>query len=135
MNKFLWGISAFCVYFVSANLLFGFVCPSMILLGIPCPTCGMTRAGLLFFTGNFAESFKMHPLFLPAFALIVWAVVEKYRPRGNTKRLLNPAIGLIASAFMLYIFRMVHMFPHYPPMVMNRDAILFNIISFIREGL
>lgn len=33
------------------------------LTGIPCPSCGMTRAYMSFFGGRFREAFSYHPLF------------------------------------------------------------------------
>jgi len=38
------------------------VCPSRIVLGIPCPGCGLTRATEAMFVGNFAVMLRMHPL-------------------------------------------------------------------------
>jgi len=133
--KYLLGAALAGLYFIIATLLFGHVSPVMIFLGLPCPACGLTRAGMLLLTGRFADSFRMHPLFVPTFAFIVWAAVEKvFRPH-RLKRLQNPALVLLVSAFGVYIFRMVHMFPHYPPMVVNRDAILMNIIFLIWERI
>lgn len=42
-------------------------CPVATLLGVPCPTCGMTRATRLVLRGDLAGATAMHPL--------VWLVV------------------------------------------------------------
>lgn len=48
-------------------------CPSMKVLGLPCPGCGMTRSCLSLLRGDWAESWRLNP-FGPVFA-IFWAVV------------------------------------------------------------
>jgi len=133
--KYLWGFLAAGAYFFIANWRFGLVCPMVILFGIPCPGCGLTRAGVLFLTGNFAESFRMHPLLVPTVAFIMWAIVEKFFGSQNFKKMQNPVIVLSVSAFVLYIFRMIRMFPYYPPMVMNSESVLHNIIFLLRERI
>jgi hypothetical protein len=37
-------------------------CPLLALTGIPCPTCGITRATRLALHGDFAAATRMHPL-------------------------------------------------------------------------
>ena len=42
-------------------------CPVRVVLGVPCPTCGMSRAARLFAHGEVGAALHMHPL--------VWLVV------------------------------------------------------------
>ena len=135
LKPYFLGAAAFALYYISANRLFGHISPTMILLGLPCPACGLTRAGLLLFSGQFAESFRMHPLFVPALFFILWLAVYKVLwPENlyNNRYLQNISISLLIVFFAVYIIRMAHMFPHEPPMVINRDSILHNIIFLLR---
>ena len=129
--RYFFGTITIGAYFVIANMLFGYISPTMILFGLPCPACGLTRAGWLLFTGNIAESFAMHPMFVPAFVFALWAVWMKFCRPYALKKLQNPAILLLLGAFALYIFRMATMFPYHPPMEGNDNAVLFNIASII----
>ena len=129
--KYVWVVGGVALYFILTNLIFGTVCPTMFLFGVPCPACGMTRAGVAFLTGRFAESFRMHPLFVPSAIFIVWAAALKLFRPSELKRLQNPAIALIAVGFVLYIFRMAILFPYHPPMTMNSDSVLHNIINIL----
>ncbi|MEI3519926.1 MAG: DUF2752 domain-containing protein [Anaerosacchariphilus sp.] len=54
------------------HLLFDRFCPMQILLGLPCPGCGMTRALGLFLTGHLAAAWKMQP---PVYGWMVAGVV------------------------------------------------------------
>jgi hypothetical protein len=41
---------------------FAWPCPMRFILGIPCPTCGLTRAVRLALHGDFSGATRMHPL-------------------------------------------------------------------------
>jgi len=50
-------------------------CPFHRLTGIPCPTCGATRCGLLLSQFHILEAFLVNPLFvLTCFGVAAWAV-------------------------------------------------------------
>jgi len=56
-------------------------CPLRLTTGLPCPTCGMTRATRFALHGDFAAATRMHPLWfivLPALAGIVIAEVVAF---------------------------------------------------------
>jgi len=135
LKKTIIGVVAFCVYYFAANAIFGTISPSMIFLGLPCPACGLTRAGILFATGNFAQSFQMHPLFVPVIVFVSIAVLVKIFKPEKMKALQIPAIFLLFILLAVYAYRMVTMFPHYQPMVINSNSMLFNIINFLRESI
>lgn len=92
-------------------------CPTAALTHRPCPGCGMTRAMLLLFKGDFGASFAMHALALPtslayaAFALTSvtsawragapWAVFEDKVGR----RVLYALMGVMMLVFFLWLAR------------------------------
>lgn len=47
------------------------VCPTKLLWHFPCPACGMTRATLEMFEGNFADGFLMNPNAVLVFLFII----------------------------------------------------------------
>ncbi|CEO08340.1 DUF2752 domain-containing protein [Paraclostridium sordellii] len=85
-------------------------------IGIPCPGCGMTRALESFLHGDIKKAFYYHPLFLiPIFIAIVFLF-------GNNdffaKLIKNKNIWifLVILVLLVYIIRMVLMFPDVAPM-------------------
>jgi hypothetical protein len=48
-------------------------CPLKVLTGLPCPTCGMTRAARLVAHGDFAGATHMHPLWFVVLPLVLVA--------------------------------------------------------------
>ena len=91
--------------------------------GIPCPSCGMTRAFLYLAKLNFAEAFHYHPLFL-----LVPVLFYSYL-KGNRKLLI--AICLIFV--IVWIIRMVLYFPGVEPMNYNSSSIFGIIINYFKE--
>jgi hypothetical protein len=45
-------------------------CLVRLVVGLPCPACGLTRAGLLFVHGDLADAARMHPAFFPLLAAL-----------------------------------------------------------------
>ena len=107
-------------------------CPIKATIGVPCPACGMTTAVILFLQGNFAESFYYHPLMI-FLGLIPFLVIEgkKTSPKKQNRIAMVIAILFIG----VYALRMIFLFPHMPPMSLNRDALVFNILRWVFETL
>ena len=104
-------------------LLFGVIgswCMFRRVTGLPCLTCGMSRAWLCALRLDFAGAFFWHPLFwtvpLIALALIFFGAHRRWVRRG-----------LIACLFLfavVWVVRMLLLFPHTPPMTADPGGIL-----------
>jgi len=132
IKKYLIFAIVFALYFILANYFFGFISPTMIIFGIPCPACGMTRAGFLFLSGNFAESFRMHPLFIPTIIFLASLVLFKFFWKDKIKYIQSLSILLLLCFLALYVYRMVVLFPDYQPMVVNNESIFHTIMDLLR---
>ncbi len=65
------------------------LCPMRLLLHVPCPSCGLTRAMRLALHGDFAGAMRLHPLFWAVGGYVgVLAVLEavSYVETGRTGR-------------------------------------------------
>jgi hypothetical protein len=80
------------------------VCPCAVLLGIPCPGCGLGRAGLELLHGDVVSAVTLHPLSpiaLPAVPLAVaWnaGLSSRYAPR--VRRIVAAAALLLVGALL-----------------------------------
>jgi len=82
--------------------------------------------------GQFLESFRYHPLLIPAAVIIgmnfvLWLLYER-KPRWFNSLLWLLAVAVVA----LYAVRLILFFPRTEPMLYNQMAVLPRIIRFIR---
>ena len=68
-------LSVICL-FIFLLQFFRVFCPIRRLFGIPCPTCGVTRALLYLCEGRIRASLACHPLAIPL-TLTVWLLLHK----------------------------------------------------------
>ena len=103
--------------FTVSDMLQIFSCPIYHIFGIPCPTCGITRAYILFFSGRFADAFAMHPLFLLPLIFLFRKMRRKW--------ILFLVIGIFLA---VYIIRFLLLFPAVPPFNYNGESLLGGIL-------
>jgi len=125
-RKFLYNI--FIIFVICAfYYIFDMRCIIRILIGVPCPGCGMSRAIYSLFRGNIAEAFHFHPLF-PLVPFILLAITD-ILDNKKTKKIIIIVISVLF--FAVYIIRMYLYFPYIQPMVLNKTAVIFILIRFL----
>ncbi len=65
-------------YLLLSLLIFGELCPVKIWFHIPCPGCGLTRASLFFFMGQWEMYWYTNPTAVLWIALILYACIRRY---------------------------------------------------------
>ena len=112
-----WAIIFFVAYFVFGKKYLHSLCPMVMITGLPCPGCGLTRALFCLLRLDFSGAFRMHPFIYPiAFyaGIFGW---NRYIRKQNMGSLLKALVLLSAVAMILfYIWRMLKFFPGDPPM-------------------
>lgn len=72
------GMLLVLVYIIAANSLLGKMCPMVLLTGLPCPACGLTRAGLDVMCFHFADAWRMNPVIFPIGAFLFYFLICRY---------------------------------------------------------
>lgn len=119
-----------CVFFliVAFILLVGVNCPIKVFFGIPCPSCGMTRAWRSFLNMKIQDAFYFHPLFLFA-PFLLFLIVDEIKPILKNRTLhYSLLIGLIVLFLGVYLLRMFFIAPN-PPMDFNPDGVILKILE------
>ncbi|HHX19885.1 MAG TPA: DUF2752 domain-containing protein [Clostridiaceae bacterium] len=123
---------------------FGTSCFFSSVFGIPCAGCGSTRAVRLLLQGKVADALRMHPLIfltlfllvvIPAFAVARFIAKKRGKPfRSPLSRRATEIIffSLAALYLVVYIIRMILLFPHTEPMLYNKSSVWGKLISLIR---
>ena len=116
----LWGI---------LNLLFHRFCPVVLLCGYPCPGCGITRAFLAFVTLHPVKAFHYNPVYPLWLAVLLAAFWIRYVKGKSLKGLYYPLLFTGIITLLVYIYRMIFIFPGDEPMVYVHE----NLFSIIRS--
>lgn len=94
-------VTAVCAAVLAAFYIFHPRCVIEELSGVPCPTCGMTRAWLSALRGDLVRAFRFHPLFWAVPPLYLFLFFrEKFPPRAQTAIALS-ATALFAAVWLL----------------------------------
>lgn len=107
---------------------FGAACISQLMVGLPCPACGMTRAALLFLSGHWAESFQMQPFFYAVIAGMCLFLICRYGLKKYQHIVQYYAVIMLAAAIAFYVYRMVRYFPDMPPMTYREENLLYLVL-------
>lgn len=87
------------------------VCPWAILTHLPCPACGLTRAGLCVCTFRFREALRLNAMIFFWMAYILYAVVVHYVlqwDKGRKGCLLAPAAVLALATICYFVWRILN---------------------------
>lgn len=134
-KKLLWvmgiGALAFVIYF------FDIPCPILTTLGIPCPGCGITRAFRALFAGKIGDSFFYYPLWpLALFVFIIWFLGKQSWVQIKWVNWIMKKdafwYSCLAVVLIVYIIRMIWLFPDVIPMQSNPNGILIRLYHWIR---
>jgi len=81
-------------------------CPLFALFHIPCPMCGITRAGLAFVRGDFGAAFALHPLLLlfPA-AVLFFSHYSILQKRWGKRICIAIAAAIVLAFLIAHAFR------------------------------
>ena len=108
-------------------------CPIKFITGISCMGCGMTRAYVSLFRGDFHSAFAFHPLFfLPALWVIIYLFKAKI-PKKIYKILIFLTLFLFFAVYLFRLFDISDTIVVVEPKSGLVYKILCGIYSFIRH--
>lgn len=98
------GMLLVLVYIIAANSLLGKMCPMVLLTGLPCPACGLTRAGLYVMCFRFGDAWRMNPVIFPIGAFLIYFFLCRYvlqRPVSGWRWMLWMILIVLLVVYMV----------------------------------
>jgi hypothetical protein len=84
-------------------------CPYRLLFGIPCPTCGLTRAFISLLSFDFKSAFKYHSLYFLVIIGFIFYTLEEFNIISISNKIKNIFIVICIILFMIYyIYRIIN---------------------------
>lgn len=127
LKSSLFWIVLYLIYALIMNILKLESCPIKLLIGLPCPGCGMTRAIICLLKLDIKGSFRYNALCLILLFIVVVAILKKY---GIFKKLYYSRVfwTLIGTTILTYyILRLIYVYPNEP-----MDYYYFNLLNRMR---
>lgn len=100
-----WALIVLIVYFIVTGLLFHSGCPMVILFGISCPGCGLTRAGSCLLTGDLVGAWNSNATIFIWLFLAGYLAWMRYLKGARAKYALPMAALCAALCWCYYVFR------------------------------
>lgn len=114
----------FLAYTVVSNTVFHAFCPMVILTGLPCPGCGISRAAFFLLTGRWGSAYRMNPMIFPVALVIVYFAWNRYLLGRKAKGIYQLVIAVLVLLIATYCYRMYLYFPDRVPYVYHEGNML-----------
>jgi hypothetical protein len=130
-----WVILGIAIYWIATRVLFRNFCPMVLISGLPCAGCGMTRAMLRVLSLDFKEAWILNPAIYFWVLWGIWAIVWRYF-LGRKIAYKNMTLGIVlAITMVVYVYRMLVEFPADPPMSYRYDNLFANVFPWYKNLL
>jgi hypothetical protein len=116
-------------YVAIAGGMFSEICPSKVFFGVPCPGCGLTRAGLSLVRLDFSLAWAFNPMIYSIPVLGILWVLSKITPKATKVRDYT-LIAVLILAIIVFIVRLRYSFGE-EPLTLNKNAIFFPLVSCV----
>ncbi len=128
-------LAVFAIYSLLATHYLGHACPINLVFGVPCPGCGLTRAVLCIFHGDFSGAFSTHPLVFTLPVIAVLLIVAFFSERFCASKVYSALCISFSLLFVVvFVCRMIVRFPTEEPMTFNENSLLFFLIRLFENN-
>lgn len=109
---------------VVMKLVLGEVCGLYYIFGIPCPACGLTRAGISVLTFHWIKAWEWNPCIFLIGVVFLYFCVCRYLLGRKVKGIYILIAITLFVLFAVYAYRMITVFPGEAPMNFYEQCLL-----------
>lgn len=124
IKAYYWVGIIFLLYFWGANFLFGVFCPQLILTGIPCAGCGLTRAACCLMRGQVRQAAQINPSIFPVAFFLLYCGYFRYVKGKKINKSGRILALLVAVMLVIYGCRMYCYFPDREPYIYYENNVM-----------
>lgn len=135
IKAYYWAGIIFLLYFLGANFLFGVLCPQLIITGIPCAGCGLTRAAFCLIWGQVRQAAQINPSVFPAAFFLLYCGYFRYIKGKKIRKFGGILAILVAVMLVIYGCRMYRYFPDKEPYVYYENNLMAGRIPGYEEWI
>lgn len=109
---------------VIMKLVLGEVCGLYYIFGIPCPACGLTRAGISVLTFHWTRAWDLNPCIFLIGIVFLYFCVSRYLLGKKVKWIYSLIAITLFVLFAVYAYRIITVFPGEAPMNFYEQCLL-----------
>ncbi len=110
------------------SLLLRAFCPMVVLFGLPCPGCGITRAALQLLTFHPLKAWDYNPSLYLWIILVLAAAYRRYWQARPLRALRPLLLFVLLSTIAIFVYRMYRSFPEHPPLIYREGNVLSRLV-------
>lgn len=124
MKEFVWAGVVFVVYYLIVHSIYDAFCPMLVITGIPCAGCGLTRAALYLLQGQVSRAAFINPSIFLIIIFLLYCGYFRYIRGSRIKGLHAGVAILVIGMLAIYACRMYLYFPERVPYVYHSNNVL-----------
>lgn len=135
MKEFVWAGVVFVVYYLIVHSIYDAFCPMLVITGIPCAGCGLTRAALYLLQGQVSRAAFINPSIFLIIIFLLYCGYFRYIKGSRIKGFYAGFAILVIGMLAIYACRMYLYFPERVPYVYHSNNVLAGKIPGYREWI
>lgn len=127
--------AAFLICYLVIHSVFNAFCPFLVVTGLPCAGCGLTRAAIYLLKGQAARAAQINPSVFLILVFVLYCCYFRYIKGSSVKGIKAALAVLVILMLAIYGIRMYLYFPQRAPYVYQSRNLLAGWVPGYKEWM